>query len=67
MTRNDNLISVTNVLYRLMRDHVPARVIEEAVAKAGDEDVSDDGYLANHAATLAARLLQDRDDWEPGA
>ncbi len=64
---SDQVLNVAAVLYRLMRDHVPAKVVEEAVARADDVDITDTGHLANHAIELAGRLMQARDDWEPGA
>jgi hypothetical protein len=55
---DDGLISF---LYELMRDHLPAGVVEKLVQNVVDEQpkypiVFTNGYLADYAADLAARI-----------
>jgi hypothetical protein len=51
---------LTSFLYQLMRDHVPAGVVEQLVCDAKDADVSySNGWLAKYAKDVADRLSSD--------
>jgi uncharacterized membrane protein len=52
---NDPLVSF---LYSLMRDHLPAGVVEELVQKCSFKQTTrfTNGYLANYAMNIAKRL-----------
>lgn len=51
---NDRL---TSFLYELMRDHLPAGIVEKLVRDASEPDVAyTNGWLAKYAEDLAKRL-----------